>query len=271
MKNLFLKTMLILAVLFASCDKDESGEIIDGAVIDETINEESTLNDQELPEQKLLAKIQKNGHEFKFLEVVSEGSVLVIQKLNENAQSGDPLLDLLDDQSTPFNIFAKLTNSTVDVPKAIARTSENGELETSGRKITYSTTPIELLIPGFETISKAGCYDEGANKFRNLRCGLVFSTASDIRFCDNGTWISHKRNSVFGGQWRLLDDTTTWTNVICGLTKMQFLGNNALEAQVDLPNGIWKINYYTSTNKKRSVKRFRTNNTGSFRAYTRFF
>ena len=111
----------------------------------------------------------------------------------------------------------------------------------------------------------------------------VISTPTDIRFCDNGLWNSLTRNSYYGNDWKEVDDTYTRTNVVCGLTRVQFYAweNTSfwpfsdwkwvLKYQTDLPDGNWYSYYYTSTNTERQVKRTRPTNSGSFRAYTRFY
>ncbi len=263
--------MCIGTLLFVSCDKDESNEIIEDSIVNDNSTEEITTSNQ--LEKRLLAKIQKNGHEFKFIQVGKKGDIVIGHQVSENYTNNDQFATLLDDENkTPFDLFISLTDKTIEVPASIAATSKNGALELSGRKSSTKIAPIVLLEPGFAKMSKAACYDVGAKKFREVYCDApVVSTPTSIEFCDNGTWNTLYRNSVFDGIWRLVDDTTTWTNVICGLTRLQFLEENAVVYQVDLTNGIWKYHYYTSSNKKRRVKRFRPNNTGKFRAYTKFF
>ncbi len=273
MKNLLYTLMCIGVLLFVSCDKDEANEVLEDSVVNDNSSEEIVSSDQLKVEQKLLAKIQKNGHEFKFIQIGKEGDIVIGHQVSENYTKNDQFATLLDDEKqTPFDLFISLTNKTIEVPAAIAATSKNGALELSGRKSSTKTAPIELLETGFSTMSKAACYDVGANKFRQVYCDApVISTPTSIEFCDNGTWNTLHRSSFFDGKWRLLDDITTWTNVICGITRMQFLTDNNVVFQVDMGNGIWKYRWYTSNNKKRRVKRFRPYNTGKFRAFTKFF
>jgi len=186
----------------------------------------------------------------------------------------------------PFELFTFLTDASVSVPNRIAITAEESTVNNSRRQISTSIAPVEILDPNFvETTSRMACYDVGYTAFRNTHCGgtPVVSTPSDIRFCDNGTRTSLTRSSYYGGDWKELDDIQTRTNVICGITRLQFYAwqssgiwpfNNwawNLYYQVDLQNGIWYINRYTSTNTERRVKRTVIGNTGKFRAYTRFF
>ncbi|WP_025742183.1 hypothetical protein [Aquimarina pacifica] len=269
MKKLFYVLPIVSALFLFSCEREDSTDFID-----EDAQLETDINSvQVAPKQVEVARVQKNGHEFKFLEVGTEGNILVVHKLNEFADQNDPVAMLLDDtERTPFDIFLGITDASIAVPASIAKTAAMGALEQSKRATGNTGASLELLEPNFGSVQKASCYDVGAAVFANTYCyAPVVSTPTNIEFCDSGLWNTNIRNSVFGGSWRYLDDTTTWTNVVCGLTRMQFYGNSVLEAQVDLNNGIWKINYYTGTNKKRQVKRYRPQNTGSFRAFTRFF
>ena len=162
--------------------------------------------------------------------------------------------------------------------EATSLQSSGREIDSSGEIVRFEAKPTSALI-------EKACYDLGANGFRNSYCGnVVVSTNQDIRFCDNGTWTSHIRNSVFGGYWMGLNKISTATNVLCGPVTMKFLRyewwvGGVLNPQwlsyyqVSLPNGIWIINShnppsYTKGNYKKVT---RVASSGSFRAYTRFF
>lgn len=269
MKNIVYVLPIVSALFFASCEKEDSTDFIEPEAQIE-IDQNGT---QQVPKQVEVAKIQKNGHEFTFLEVGTEGDLLVMHKLNALASEGDTVAMLLDDtQHTPFDIFTGITDASVAVPTSIANTATELAVTQSKRAVSDAVEVVEILEPTFANTQKASCYDVGAAVFASTYCyAPVISTPTNIEFCDSGLWYTNIRNSVFGGSWRYLDDTTTWTNVVCGLTRMQFFGNDVLEAQVDLNNGIWKINHYTGTNKRRQVKRYRPQSTGKFRAFTRFF
>ncbi|AXT61912.1 hypothetical protein D1816_16635 [Aquimarina sp. AD10] len=264
MKNL-LYVLPIIGVLFlTSCDREESTEIApEEAIVQEL--------DQTVPKQTLVAKIQKDGHEFQFFKVGADNNIAIVQKLNE-LESNVTSVILENEESTPFDVFVSLTNPDVKVPQSIANTAINNALISSGRSTTHQTDPLIVLEPGFNTLKSAACYDVGATQFRNKYCDApVSSTATRIEFCDSQKWNTLIRNSVFGGKWKKMDDTLAWTNVICGLTRLQIYGNDVLEYQVDFTNGIWYVKWYNKGTKRRQVKRFRPNNTGKFRAYTKFF
>lgn len=231
-----------------------------------------------------VATIQKNGHEYHFIALGEEDEMIVAETLyGEAAKNKEESLHSVE--LSPFNLFISLTKSDIAVPERIAKTAKESELSQSQRKVEKSGVLFEIKDPEYDSIQQKACYDIGSTNFRNSYCGgvPVVSTPTDVRFCDNGLWNSLTRSSYYGGDWKELDDTYTRTNVVCGLTRLQFYAweNTAswpfsdwkwvLKYQVDMPNGYWYYYYYTSTNTERQVKRTRPNNTGSFRAYTRFY
>ncbi len=289
MKKSIFKTLVIamtLGFVFIACN-DHEEELQDEQL--QEANETPTkdaIYPTEVSETSLeVAKIQKNGHEYRFIAVGENDDMVVIEKLYGNAEKNNEDSSLEGDL-TPFDIFVSLTDANLQVPERIAKTAEGSALTNSGRHISESLAPVEILDPNYtdSTIEKA-CYDIGATGFRNSYCGgtPVVSTPTDIRFCDNGLWYSNTRNSSYGGSWRERDDVQTWTNVKCGLTRVQFYAWKSsgiwpfnsyswhLQYQVDFTNGIWYAYYYTSDYTEREVRRTRPTNSGSFRAYTRFF
>ncbi len=293
MKTLsILKQFMILGALIlfvTSCEKNEIDEIEQtDSSVQQKVNEtptEDAIFPTEVSETSIeVAKIQKNGHEYRFVAVGENDDIVVIEKLYGLAEKNFEDSSLEGDLS-PFEIFVSLTDANIQVPERIAKASDEAIVKNSKRKISKSFSSVEILDSNYsETSNRMACTDIGATGFRNSYCGgtPVTSSPSDIRFCDNGTWTSNTRNSYFGG-WKELDDTFTWTNVICGLTRVQFYAYESsgiwpfnsyswkLKYQADFTNGIWYARYYTSSNTERQVKRTRPNNTGSFRAYTRFF
>jgi len=232
-----------------------------------------------------VAKIQKDGHEYHFIALGEEDEMIVAESLyGEAAKNVEESLHSID--QSPFNLFISLTKASIAIPERIAKTANLNELQNSGRKVDQSSILLEIKDSSYTgSVSQKSCYDVGSTNFRNSHCGgvPVISTPTDIRFCDNGLRTSLTRSSYYGGDWKELDDTYTRTNVVCGLTRLQFYAweNTAswpfsdwkwvLKYQVDLPNGLWYYYYYTSTNTERRVKRTRPTNSGSFRAYTRFY
>ena len=291
MKNLILnnwRILLVAGLIFTSCEEHNTED----AVSDEQLQEKNStptedaqyLNDITVSSFEV-AKIQKNGHEYKFLAIGDQDEMIVAETLyGDAAKSGEESLHSID--QTPFNLFISVTSSGVAVPERIALTAKEDELSKSGRAVEKTGRLLEIKDPNYtESIAQKACYDIGATDFLNNYCGgvPVVSTPTDIRFCDNGLWNSLTRSSIYGGDWKEPDDTYTRTNVVCGLTRLQFYAweNTAswpfsdwkwvLKYQVDLPNGYWYYYYYTSTNTERQVKRTRPTSTGSFRAYTRFY
>ncbi|WP_299248119.1 hypothetical protein [uncultured Aquimarina sp.] len=289
MKKSIFKTLAIamtLGVVFVACDNHEE-ELQDEQLqeVNETPTEDAIFPTEVSKTSLEVAKIQKNGHEYRFIAVGENDDMVVIEKLYGTAEKSNEDSNLGEDL-TPFDIFVSLTNASIQVPERIAKTAEGSALANSGRQINESLAPIEILDPSYtdSTIEKA-CYDVGSSGFRNSYCGgtPVTSTPTDIRFCDNGLWNSNTRNSYYGGSWRERDDINTWTNVKCGLTRVQFYAWESsgiwpfnsyswqLHYQVDFTNGIWYANYYSSNYTEREVRRTRPTSSGSFRAYTRFF
>ncbi|MFD2561400.1 hypothetical protein [Aquimarina rubra] len=289
MKKSIFKTLAVvftIGIALVSCDNKEE-ELQDETLqkVNETPTEDAVYPTEVSETSLEIAKIQKDGHEYRFIAVGENDDMVVIEKLygiaeksNEDSSLGEEL--------TPFDIFVSLTNTKLPVPERIAKTAEQSALANSGRQINKSLAPLEILDPNYtDTGIQKACYDVGSTGFRNSYCGgtPVVSTPTDIRFCDNGLWYSNTRNSYYGGSWRERDDVYTWTNVVCGLTRVQFYAWKSsgiwpfnsyswqLQYQVDFTNGIWYAYYYTSDYTEREVRRTRPTNSGSFRAYTRFF
>ncbi|WP_299443089.1 hypothetical protein [uncultured Aquimarina sp.] len=289
MKKSIFKTLAIamtLGVVFVACDTHEE-ELPDEQL--QELQETPTKNAKYVNELNQtsfeVAKIQKDGHEYHFIAVGDEEEMIVAETLyGDAAKNAEESLHSID--QSPFNLFVSLTASSVSIPERISKTAKDSELQQSGRNVEKSDVLLEIKDPNYTDIStEKACYDIGSTDFRNIYCGgvPVVSTPTDIRYCDNGLWYSLTRSSIYGGDWKELDDTYTRTNVVCGLTRLQFYAweNTAswpfsdwkwvLKYQVDLPNGYWYYYYYTSTNTERQVKRTRPTNSGSFRAYTRFY
>ncbi|WP_298311788.1 hypothetical protein [uncultured Aquimarina sp.] len=289
MKKSIFKTLAIamtLGVVFVACE-DKEEELQDEQLQEvNPIPSKNAAYVNELDQTSFeVAKIQKNGHEYHFIAVGDEEEMIVAETLyGDAAKNAEESLHSLD--QSPFNLFISLTKSSVPVPERIAKTAKGSEFNQSGRNLEKSNALLEINDLNYSDFAiQKSCYDIGSTDFRNIYCGgvPVTSTPTDIRFCDNGLWNSLTRSSIYGGDWKELDDTYTRTNVVCGLTRLQFYAweNTAswpfsdwkwvLKYQVDLPNGYWYYYYYTSTNTERQVKRTRPTNSGSFRAYTRFY
>lgn len=279
----------MLGIVLVACE-DRNEELQEEQLLEQEIQDTPTEDAKYLNEVSGIsvevAKIQKDGHQYQFIALGEEDEMIVLESLyGVSAKNQDESLHSIN--RSPFDLFVSLTASAVAVPERIAKTAEGSELQLSGRAIEKSGAVVEFLDPNYVTpsITAKACTDVGSTNFRNWYCwgSPVVSTPSDIRFCDSGLWTSLTRSSYYGGDWKELDDTQTYTNVVCGTTRLQFYAweNTAswpfsdwkwvLKYQVDLPNGIWYYYYYTSTNTERQVKRTRPYNSGSFRAGTRFF
>ena len=276
-----------LAALFLSC---EEPIIIEDAQELERIPEAELLDapevDNLIPEAVTVAIIKKDGYVLYF-DAIDEGKeAVVIREKVPQDKIDSPSIQERNEEATPFDLFVSLTDKDVPVPQSIANMAEASVVKASGRTID----PLNLLYKNEdkeldEVQLEKACYNVGSTNFRNTYCGgIVESTNFDIRFCDEGTWTSHTRNSVFGGYWMGLNKISTSTNVLCGPTTMKFsryefwVGGQLnpqwiIYYQVSLPNGVWNINSHNppSYTKGNYKKVRRTTNNGSFRAYTRFF
>ena len=290
MKNLILNRWqfaVVLGLLCFACE-EKSEEL----QVEDEVQEVNTVPDKDAEyvdtisqDSYEVAVIQKDGHEYHFIALGDEDEMMVLETLYGDALKNSEKSSHDIDRS-PFDLFVSLTEKGVAVPDRIAKTASDTERIKSDRKIGTSGGLLEIKDPSYvEPFVNKACYDVGSTNFRNTYCGgtPVQSKPGDIRYCDNGLWNSLTRSSIFGGDWKELDDVYTWTNVVCGMTRVQFYAweNTSiwpfsnwkwvLKYQVDFTNGIWYAYQYTSTNTERQVKRTRPSNTGSFRAYTRFF
>ncbi|WP_281989449.1 hypothetical protein [Aquimarina aggregata] len=288
MKKQFLKmTMMaiILSIGFIACEKEEVIEGDSKAELNEEPTKDAVLPTEVSQDFRSIAKVQKDGHEFNFIALGQEDEMVVVERLYGEALINQEKGLINDKEKTAFDVFAQVTAQNVLVPNRIAMTANKDVLKSSGRQVLKSEEYLEILDDAYaELTEKAACYNVGATNFRNTYCNApVSSTPSNIEFCDEGARTSPlTRSSYFGGAWRELDDTRTWTNVICGRVRVQFYAWEKdgiwpwsdykwfLKYQVDFDNGIWWANYLTSTNTERKVVRTRISSNGSYRSYTRF-
>lgn len=288
MKNAIMQKwafLFLLGLIIVGCEQKEEVQAEEEVQEVNTAPTKDAAYSNDMSETStVVAQIQKDGHDYQFIAIGDNDDMVVIENLYGNAAKNAEQSNQEIDQS-PLELFLAITDHTVNIPERIAVTGTQTVLSSSGRSVSTSNSSIQVLDPNYNQVQQKSCYDVGYTNFRNSYCGgtPVTSSPGDIRFCDNGLWNSNTRNSYYGSSWRELDDTFTWTNVVCGLTRVQFYAwessgvwpfNNwawRLKYQVDFTNGIWYASYYTSSNTERQVKRTRPNNTGSFRAYTRFF
>ncbi|WP_299432820.1 hypothetical protein [uncultured Aquimarina sp.] len=286
-------TTVSLIIAFCSCEPEDPNEIIN---FKQNNIETLQLSDDNLPESKVIATIQKDGMEYTFIELSNEDKntydIFLKGKVYDYTKLNDPSWIQNIEQQSPFNLFIEITNKNVSIPKTLAKMAGPDAVKKSRRTIKNSNTEIKILDPNFQEIKQksSNCYNESESTFRNQRCLTPLNTNPDyIEFCDSGQWNSLIRNSVFGGNWRKLNEAFTWTNVICGSTRVKFYrhkGSWQLRKEVEFDNGIWYTSYWTvtitvqnpwlpfspevRTGSRLKVERRQTQANKSFRAYTRF-
>ena len=272
MKKLIFKTPIMAVCLFLSLVACEPESDQDMAILESLPTDDAPVVDR-TSETFTVANIQKDGHEFRF--IVDGKNVDIIEKLPENMVNIPGFLEE-NEESTPFDIFVALTEDHVLVPASIAHTAEGNALINSKRKIDYTNQFVEIKSGIYSAEKTLACGDVGAEVFYDKYClPPVVSTANNMEYCDNTTWLSLIRSSVFGGSWKKVKRVTTRTNVICGLTRIQLqVWNNGsweLYNQVDFTNGVWVWKQSRTSAEYRRVVRNRPNNSGSFRAFTQFY
>ncbi|WP_405208409.1 hypothetical protein [Aquimarina sp. LLG6339-5] len=279
MKKVTFKTLayLLVFVVFYSCEKPASD-----------------LNEDILPKSRIIAHIQKNGLDVTFFEIGDENDneyeIFQLTKLYDyNLLKNQEWMIEIENYS-PFELFLELTEDYIAIPEPLAKAAGYDAFKASGRTMDSSSKKIEILDDNYEKIfqKSSNCYNESENTFRSQRCQIPLNSNPDhIEFCDSQTWTDHTRQSVYGGNWRKLNEAFAWTNVICGRTTIKFyryIDSWQLRKEVVFDNGIWHSSYWTVhivnpswppfSPAKRYGRRLRVerdqSSTGSFRAYTRF-
>jgi len=274
---------LAMILSFTACEKSND-PLLEEQVVSSTPTIDAALPEETPTNQKLVAKIQKDGHEYTFLKfgADSENNILITEKLYGSEEAKKDLsLFTINDNSTPFDVFIRITDNNVAIPSEIAKTIGNHLIEASKRNISNSKTTLEILDPNYEDypypVDDTACTDVGDTEFLEEYCGVpIISLPNDISYCDSNRERLVGRSTRYGGQWKELTNTILLTNVVCGITRIQFygwdgLGSWVLEAQVDYPDGVYSTKYTTSRKTERYVRRSRPyNDGGSFRSYTRF-
>lgn len=273
MKKQFLNISVIVATLAWGTACEQEGQE-NQLKLNDAPTVGAVQNDVPQFEPELVATIKDKGYDLQFYGVGSE-DVLVVEKLSDASQEAAENGILKGGESTPFDIFLATTDKGVAVPAIIANTAEGNAFEASGRSIDKMNTPIEIIGNNLPVASAENCTDVGSTNFRNNYCGgTVISNPSDIRFCDEGIYSGLTRSSYYGGNWEEVDDVNTWTNIICGITRLKFYDWHKsqwnLNTQIDFQDGVRYANYFTSKNRERKVERTRLSGTG-FRAYTRLY
>lgn len=293
----FLIFALLLSMSFIACNKstdlqDQQFSDLQDQQYSDVPTDDALFPTEMEHEQRLVAVVQKDGHELQFLSYgdPEENNLLMIEGLyGEAAENGPEALYLSSENTnqdveiSAFDIFMKMTDSTTEVPEEIALTAKNDQFELSGRSIMNSHNTLEILDKAAdEQLEARSCTNADLkwSRFRRNACwGDAFnSNAADIRFCDSGTWISHIRNSYFSG-WRTTKRVRSAINNVCTEVKVNFYnwsnGKWVLNASPTLgTNRFYYLLYasHSSGQKKYwSVRSNRLRNTGYFRSSTRFY
>ncbi|WP_025742282.1 hypothetical protein [Aquimarina pacifica] len=288
MRNSILYMVLIvivLSLLLSSCENKENElqEVQEIGITNEEPTEDAIFATEVNEESKEVALVQKNGHEYRFISVGDKDDMIILEKLYGAAEKNNEKSNLKKDQ-TPFDVFVSITDNDLEVPERIAKTAKGFALEVSRRAIRYNQEPIEILdFNQQEYINDRVSDVIAATKCNDCCCdGTPLSTATDIKFCDNGPLISLVRNSYYNGAWREVDDIYTCTNESFGVVRVQFYAWKSsgfwpftnwswhLQYQNDFSDGLWWATYYSSEYTERQVRRTQIGR-GSFSAYTRFF
>lgn len=279
MKKSILKiTMLTisLGLVFIACEKSND-ELYEekNLEINESPTEDAVLTDKVSFSSKEVARIHKDGFEYKFISIGNDGDMLV-----REISKGHHKKSNIGKDDKPIDIFLKITSANVDIPLSIAKTASNSEIKNSGRKVTKQNTPLKILDQNFQGIQIYGsCLaDVGETTFENVYCQApIVSTANNIEHCDENLETSLTRSSYFGGGWEDSDFVTAVTN-FCGDTRIQFyswrLNGSTFAWMLDieyeyLSDGTETNVYFSPLNTERKVVRTSLGN-GSFRAFTRF-
>ncbi len=273
MKNLsILKQFMAIGALLlivTSCGKKEI----------ETDASLQPTDDEYVDTSIEVATIQKDGHEYQFIALGEEGEMVIIENLYGLAAENYEDTGIADD-ATPYDVFMSLTNEDVKVPLHIAATVDESVIAASNREIAESPAHLMIEDPNYSTeimTEDRGCYDVGWTNFFETYCGgqsSYYSLPQERKFCDRGLKIVLARDS----RDLKCKKVKTWTNSVCGNTLVTVWrsrdaysgGPLTKKYQKSFPNGIWYLNYYSSTYEYFRVHRTVTSNNTNFRAWTKF-
>jgi len=291
-----LLAIFAVSVFLTSCEQDaiDIPSVVESEV-DQQISEIPT-DDAAFPtemeyDQKLVAKIQKDGHELEFLSVgpPETRSFLIVETLYGEAEENESeafhtTSENAEEGESVFDIFMKITDSNTQIPEEIALTAKGDQLELSGRTVMDNKHTLEILDSAYtepSTVESRGCESEdlGWTPFRNRYCwgNYVNSRPTDIRFCDSGKWTNYVRNSYYGGSWRGMRRMYVGLNTVCGYSNVKFyhyiFGKWHLITQYTVGPGKRNFSHYSPAGAPKTCKSIRISrpyNTGYFRASSRF-
>ena len=223
---LSLLAVLAVSVFLTSCEQsiiDTKTDIIHQQISEIPILDDTNLSTEEEYPSKLIATIQKDGHQIKFHSTGSpeDPGIFMEESLYGTALQNQEEYHLAKDEegANPFDVFAALTDTDVSVPKAIANSAKDDLLELSGRKIMESSNSLELLDATYSEedaeVTFRGCSgDIGYSNFQNWYCGTSYWWS--IQHCQ--AWESTStRNyySIFDGTWQKHQNTRVRINNTC--------------------------------------------------------
>lgn len=230
---IFSLIILTLSLSFVACEQQ--------SMLSEEVLQASETPTMELPDIQeadeysptLIATIQKDGHEIKFSTSDlddNQGIGMEESLYGEASENGEAFyLDGLGEGTTPYDVFVRLTDETVAIPKSIAASAKDNQLAVSGRMVQENDNPVELLDANYtvtENLESRNCY--GVNSTDIGRTPFVMNYCRtpqnyEIRFCDpNDNFGRLDRFTRFNGSWQKHRNARVWMNNTCGYVKIHF-------------------------------------------------
>lgn len=236
MKTQLLKLLILSLILsfgFLACDKQI--DLLEGTQThDETTLKMPVMDDVNVEEEtpaRLIATIQKNGHEIIFSE--EEHGVGMEESLYGRAYDSNEAyyLSEIGEKKTPFEVFTALTDKTVDIPQSIANSASKSQIEASGRKVQKLTKPVELLDESYtEHPTLRNCYSAmmSSGAFRSKYCSSQSSQSWSIKYCIGYTeqFETIGKGSKYNGKWQKHKNTRVGLNNGCGKMYLRYYAYN---------------------------------------------
>lgn len=225
MKSQILKFSMIclaLTICLMSCDKstdlleDGASQLSEMPTMDESDFDPSEV--EEYP-STLIATVQKDGHEIKFSTTgppESQG-ILMIESLYGRAQENEEFITGLSEESTPFDIFLAMTDMDVAVPKSIAASATDNQLELSGRHIQETSRVLNVLDENYTETEEA---ELRACGLYGLSCYPSYSW--NIGSCDSSTKTTQQTRYSYRGGWKKVRKVYARISHNCGPVSVYF-------------------------------------------------
>jgi len=222
-----------VSVFFTSCEQSTI-DITQTDLVDQQISELPTLDDTNLPIEeeypsKLIATIQKDGHQVKFhstgspenLGIFMEESLYGIAFRNQEEYHLEK-----EEGSNPFDVFLALTDNEVSIPKAIANSAKDNLLQLSGRQVMETGKSLKLLDVNYTEedveVTFRGCDgDVGYSNFKNWYCKA--SQPWNINHCGADEMTNRSQwHSFYEGQFQYHHNTRVRVNNTCNGVEVYF-------------------------------------------------